>query len=152
MKELQHIKDCYVVERNCPLNPDSLKEIRDILDGVKSGRLPHDQTDYHTITDCGTAHCIAGWKAHNDAVKAGYVPVYELRKISLFNESLTISKVLTDFLVESIHNTDPWIYAKIEWELTVDESFYLFDSESTLDAQFELLEVLEAGYTVEDND
>ncbi len=142
MKELQHIQDMVVIEREMPMNPEALKEIRDILEGVKSGQLLHKQKEYHTITPCGTAHCIAGWKTHNDAIKAGLHLDYEYDE----EDRTSFSQQLDEFLEQ--RNGSVWSHAQQAWGLRWIESDILFDSDSTLDQQFEMLELLEAGYTV----
>jgi hypothetical protein len=149
MKELQHIEDMVVVKRDTPMNPKALREIREILEGVKSGKLLHSQKAYHTITGCGTAHCIAGWKCHLDATKAG-LEIADYKADTNYDcESPTLEDFLLSRLVEAPKTKDcEWSYAEREWRLALNEACILFDAESTLDEQFELLEALEAGYTL----
>ena len=149
MKELQYIAG-EVVERGEPLKPEALKEIRYILEGVKSGELLHDQTTYNSQTCCGTAHCIAGWKCYLDAEKANVDVVYD--KGPSYNLS---SEKLDGYLEEALVATGvnvigdmEWLYAESQWGLSPTESTILFDADATLNEQFELLEVLETGYTV----
>lgn len=52
-----------------PLPKEITDEIRYILEGIKSGRLEHVQSDFH----CGTAHCVAGWYVTLNAQKFGLV-------------------------------------------------------------------------------
>lgn len=154
MKELlQHLKCYTVVKRQPPLNPEHVKEIRYILQGVKSGELLHNQKTYHKITDCGTAHCIAGWKCHLDAAKAGLdiTDYAEMPNIS-DSESITLKEFLAEELDYEPGGDYEWEYAETKWELTLDETWVLFDADATLEAQFELLELLEAGYTIKDDD
>lgn len=144
MKQLQHIQDMVVVERETPMNPEALKEIRDILEGVKSGQLLHDQSSYHSQTACGTAHCVAGWKAHNDAIKAGVTVTY--------NSYIDGYAKLDEFMNKKIGTSSEWDYAQTDWDLSRQEAEELFKCEATLDEQFELLEVLEAGCTIKEED
>lgn len=144
MKNLKHIKEVEVVERPTPIRTETLIEIREILEGVKHGRLLHDQRSFHTQTACGTAHCIAGWKAHNDAAKV--IPGLDYTYQG--PEEIT-SEELDEFMYSKAKTQSEWRYAEKEWGLTATEASHLFESHVTLDEQFELLEVLEAGYTVE---
>lgn len=143
MKELIHIKGPTVVERDTPADPKALKEIRGILEGIESQRLLHYQNSYHAQTECGTAHCIAGWKAHNDAIKAGLDFTYTK---SCFDE--VSSAELDEFMKDKSGTSSEWVYAEEQWGLEPIEAAHLFDTHLTLDEQFELLEVLEAGYTL----
>ena len=145
MKKLKYIENAKVIERDEPINPKALEEIRDILKGVKSGRLLHNQQNYHTQTECGTAHCIAGWKAHNDAIKARLDFTY--RTHALHVDSL-VSDELEHFMYDKATTTTEWHYASSQWDLKFLESVILFDDNATLDQQFELLEVLESGCTI----
>jgi hypothetical protein len=43
-----------------------MKIFKTVIEKIKSGRLPHDQSVF--VTDCGTARCLAGWVAYFDEV------------------------------------------------------------------------------------
>lgn len=43
-------------------------KLREIIKGVKEGRLDHNQNYYH----CGSAHCIAGWYTYLEKEKNGW--------------------------------------------------------------------------------
>lgn len=46
------------------INIEAWKLVDQIINEIKQGKRLHIQGNYHTITDCGTAHCIAGWYIH----------------------------------------------------------------------------------------
>lgn len=117
------------------------KEIRGILEGIKSGTLAHRQDLYHR----GTSHCVAGWKC-----------VYDFARAQKDNDILNMDfdhdacVQLSDRLMNAINNDDEWLYAQKQWHLTEKESSALFNVRATLEQQFALLEKLEAGERIED--
>jgi hypothetical protein len=117
-----------------PLPKEITSEIRTILEECRDGKRLHRQESYATKTSCGTAHCIAGWKVHKDmGYRVKYVPYDSSHAIDL------------DMQLEDDCDFDAWEYAKSAWQLTTAEATTLFDSNSTYEGQFGLLEILERG-------
>jgi hypothetical protein len=116
-----------------PLSKEITSEIRTILEECRDGKRLHKQRAYATKTDCGTAHCIAGWKVHDDlGNQVSYVG----------HENYLDMKLKDDT------NFDVWSYARDSWQLTESEAYILFDMDSTFEDQFALLETLESGKRV----
>jgi hypothetical protein len=119
-----------------PLSKEITSEIRTILEECRDGKRLHKQQAYATKTSCGTAHCIAGWKVHDDmGYRVKYVPY------GTFQEDL-------DMELKDDSEFDAWEYAKEAWQLTNAEATTLFDMDSTFEEQFALLETLESGKRV----
>lgn len=140
-----------IVERHKAMLKEDLVEIREILEGARSGELLYDQTRYHNnIAPCRTSHCIAGHKAHRDAESAGYGPLtYEVYFIGFDGRETFQSSELNSFLESNgFLFGDCWSYAKQSWGLSVDEAYELFRVEATLSEQFSILELLEDDKTV----
>lgn len=163
--ELQHIGEpWFLVKRETPVDSKHTAEIRSLLEEIKDGKLIHNQEYYHSIDSCGTAHCIAGWQVHKDAIKSGYTPHYykledyddceddeeaedeakDEKDYSLEAESAE----LAEFLLENNNAASEWLYCEAKWGLTPEEAELLFSSTTTLDQQFELVTALEAGFTL----
>jgi hypothetical protein len=116
-----------------PLSKEITQEIRTILEECRDGKRLHRQAAYATETSCGTAHCIAGWKVHDDfGNNVEYVPW------SSFDNAM-------DIRPKKEESFDAWEYARDAWKLTESESDTLFDMDATFEEQFSLLEKLEAG-------
>lgn len=116
-----------------PLSKEITGEIRNILEECRDGRRLHNQLHFASDTSCGTAHCIAGWKVHDDLKeRVTYV---------------ACGDGLLDMIVDDCPPFDfnEWDYAQKEWALTDGESNKLFSSNRTFEEQFELLEKLERG-------
>ena len=45
-----------------------INEIASYLKSFEDGTRKHDQSSIH---GCGSSHCLAGWKAYEDAIKSG---------------------------------------------------------------------------------
>jgi hypothetical protein len=117
-----------------PLSKEITQEIRTILEECRDGKRLHRQAAYATTTSCGTAHCIAGWKVHDDfGDKVSYFP-FVFGDPNEFNIE-----------IENYPEFDAWGYAKEAWRLTNTEASTLFLADSTFEEQFSLLEELEAG-------
>ena len=54
------------------MNQSQFNDIKSYLDKFESGELTHDQEAYHM--DCGTCHCLAGWKVYHMTIEAGVTP------------------------------------------------------------------------------
>jgi hypothetical protein len=123
-----------------PLSKDITNEIREILEGCRDGRLKHDQD----VFSCNSARCIAGWKIAFDIAKSRGKGIATAKRLR--------DRTITDFA--SARSDDEclpeWYYAKEAWGLVAQEASGLFDTDSTLDQQFALLEKLEAGERLED--
>lgn len=117
---------------------ENLQEIRSIVEDIKSGKRLHNQSEFHS--DCGTAHCIAGWKVVDDMKTEGIVPEY-----SAFGELVSIANPLYEYIIEGIH-MDDWEYAKIQWGLTTSEAMELFSPGLTINQISEALHDMEIDY------
>lgn len=124
-----------------PLPKRITNEIREILEGCQSGRLEHEQEIYH----CGTAHCIAGWKAVLDYSKAKNNK--SIIKAD-FDANSSFDCKITNFINQKQGVFFEDAYAQVVWKLTDKEAEILFDSEATFEQQFALLEKLENGERV----
>jgi hypothetical protein len=117
-------------------------EIREILEGCKSGELNHNQQNFH----CGTKHCIAGWKEVFDFAKYKKDPA-----IKIADEGLLRDLGLSEFTSNEEDCGDfYWGYAESAWDITSAEADILFSPSSDFDLQFALLERLESGERVID--
>ena len=117
-----------------PLSKEITQEIRTILEECRDGKRLHSQDAYATVTDCGTAHCIAGWKVYDDfGDKVIYFPF-------VFGDPNEFGIEIEDY-----PGFDAWAYAEKAWGLTDTEATTLFLADSTFEEQFSLLEELEAG-------
>lgn len=114
------------------MNKKITKEIRDILEGIRDGRLKYTQELYH----CGTAHCVAGWKLVLDMCKED--KTLDIESIGRYETN--------EFLKENTgYGEDTGDYATRHWKLSRAESETLFDEDARLEDQFALLESLESG-------
>lgn len=110
-------------------------EIRWILENIRDGKLKHNQGSFNS--ECGTAHCIAGWKLALDAEKVGIKLEYD--------EDWQTTTETDELLINQLGDDadSPWYYARYSWGLTSIQSLNLFDCGLTLDELFETLEHLE---------
>lgn len=106
-------------------------EIRQILEDCQSGKLKHDQSEFH----CGTSHCVAGWKELLD---------YNSKNCA---EERTATLDFRKW-IRRFSDFSAWGYAQDRWELTDKEADTLFSDCATFPEQFALLEKLEAGERV----
>lgn len=120
-----------------PLPRRIRREMRKILNQLKSGALLHEQSDYHYVTDCGTAHCYAGWKAVLDFEReTGTVWDNEVKD----DTEICPTPLSYDLWVRDqwVSNTSPtymgweWQYAMWKWKLTGPESQELFGGSATV--------------------
>lgn len=111
-----------------PLPKEITDQIRFILEGIKAGKLEHNQEVVH----CGTAHCVAGWHAVFKAKEKGieYDPVEER-------------------FCGNPGFGDAWDLAEADWCLTESEANILFSRDADLITQFALLRYLESGERVD---
>lgn len=116
---------------------ESINEIFDYLNSFKDGRRPHNQIDVHTHTTCGTSHCLAGWVAYDDTVKAtGKIPTY-----NAYDESFEIEFFIQEYKrkfpeAQDIQFFYELEYAQHKWGLTEEEADMLFMGDLTLDQMF----------------
>jgi hypothetical protein len=108
-----------------PLDVDSLGEIREIFAKIDLGEYQHDQKLFGDATDCGTPHCIAGWKAVRD-----------------FNKGLIPADVARSSFCQMV-------YARHAWGLTFWEATKLFGANSTREQQDALVLLWESGRRLE---
>jgi hypothetical protein len=107
---------------------EALNEVQEIIDKIKGGEYLHDQSQYHSVGECGTAHCIAGWKVMRDAESIGLSlplpPSFETaddKALIAFDQAMM--KLTEDF---GISSTLTWEYAQERWGLTHQEARSLF--------------------------
>lgn len=112
---------------------EALAEIRAIVEDIKSGKKAHKQEEYHS--DCGTSHCIAGWKQVQDLLAIGMHPLY------VWDDEQEIWK-----LANSPWTGNAWSHAELQWGLTYKEAVSLFRPYLTLEEIEENLEELEIYY------
>jgi hypothetical protein len=111
---------------------NDINEIADYLKSFEDGTRKHDQASIH---GCGSSHCLAGWKAYDDATKAGlqiddFVPFYT------YDYDWYESKTLEKFCKEKVSESSSWTgemdYAAQVWGLDGEEEDLLFDGDLTL--------------------
>lgn len=142
-----------------PLPKETTDQIRYILEGIQSGKLKHEQRAYHS--DCGTAHCVAGWLQVLDYEKLGGALedlTWENTGESCCKEGTQgwtdcDSSELDEYLIgkgylNEYEGTES--YAARRWGLSYEEAVILFNVDSTLPEQFALLKRLEAGERIND--
>jgi hypothetical protein len=125
-----------------PITKDNTDEIREILEGCQTGKLRHDQRNYH----CGTSHCIAGFKQVLDMSKEFGNEVFDL------DFGLPMRRSGLTPLAKQMLSTDVGAYAQDAWGLSDIEAVILFHSHATFGFQFALLEWLESGKRVSEDD
>jgi hypothetical protein len=121
-------------------NQAHINEIAAYLRDFKEGKRLHNQEYFHSFTSCGTAHCLAGWKQYDDAVKAqisiDWNPQVEP------NDPHASSDDLVRFSSKVYGVISPWAYAVRAWDL--DDNFHederLFRGSLTLDEMIANLE------------
>lgn len=123
-----------------PLPKKITNEIRKILEGCKSGELLHDQNSFY---NCGTARCVAGWKAVQDFAKQ---TGKQVRVIGYGNTApYRLSKFLEQGCLKRVERWGAWGYAQSKWRLSQGEAMTLFKASARFKDQFALLEKLERG-------
>ena len=148
------------------LTKQALHEIKTVIRGIKDGRLAHQQTAVH----CGSAHCVAGWKAVldygnqtgdfemavvvplekiiYDAVKKDFVPLdpdIPVEEI-VYKRGTKFYKWLAKQPGQSLINADEMSYAQMKWGLTDDEAHELFNGGTTLEHMESMIEKWEQGF------
>lgn len=93
---------------------DSVVEIAGYIQSFEEGTRAHDQSRYHA--ECGTAHCLAGWKEYDDAIAQGIEVTWR-----------GLQHDYSDDLVK-MHPCEatPGRYAAVQWGLSTDEADELF--------------------------
>lgn len=136
------------------LGKKALKEIRWILEGIRDGKLKHEQGSIH----CGSAHCLCGWKATLDYARAKKKAIASIIPVDVDETTVrgngsvawAISKFCTTNLAMVGYRGWPeWKYAQDKWGLTTAEADMMFDGGNTLTQMFIQLELLEQGYRAE---
>ena len=108
-----------------------IDEIADYLRSFKDGTRKHNQDFWHS--HCGTSHCLAGWKALDDATNAGI----EIKDWNEGYEETSFSDTLLEWLRSQVSHstflTEEEIYARIQWQLDPLETGMLFEAALTLE-------------------
>lgn len=140
-----------------PLSEKALKEMRFIMDGIKEGRLQHDQGSWH----CGSAHCFAGWceviAATANESKKGFfsAPLSKLARVGRGTYMKWIDRLVRKFnpsmYVSMIDGTDGK-YAKERWGLNPTEANLLFKGDNTKADLERIVSKFEAGKRYENRD
>jgi hypothetical protein len=124
-----------------------INEIASYLKSFEDGTRKHDQSSIH---GCGSSHCLAGWKAYDDATKSGlqiddFVAVqfgpmtwYQSAKLEKFCQQKADS--------ESIFYFDEMDYAAKVWGLNEEEEDLLFDGDLTLQEMKENLKSIAVSH------
>jgi hypothetical protein len=110
------------------------QEIREILEGIRDGRLEHNQRWFF----CGTARCVAGWKVALDYMKENPDAPKEVDEETLYEYAECSLEDPYDGCLQS-----PWKYAMERWGLSEEDADELFDEGATIAGQFAVLERLE---------
>lgn len=111
---------------------ENINEIASYLKSFEDGTRRHNQQDIHS---CKSSHCLAGWKAYEDATKEGLViddwGTYDYLDGSTSAES----KKLEHFCATELdfQFADEMDYAAQVWGLNDKESDLLFDGDLTLE-------------------
>jgi hypothetical protein len=119
------------------------------LKAFENGTKKHDQYDIHS---CNSAHCLAGWKAYDDALSSGLT-------INDWQENSTLSGNRPWLSSENLENfcqsqtpkkivEDEMDYATEKWGLTESEEDLLFDGDLTLDQMKENLKTIADNHSL----
>jgi len=114
---------------------NDINEIADYLKSFEDGTRKHDQS---TIHGCGSSHCLAGWKAYEDAIKAGLqIDDFELNGSDVDDIDWYESKTLEKFCQEKAKFGSPYLFGEMDyaaqvWGLDYEEEDSLFDGDLTL--------------------
>ena len=119
-----------------PLPKESQREIALIIRNIEKGTYRYYQGDWHKGTECGTAHCIAGWKTVRDTAKKTKTSIGVVADTPPTNLSNLIKDTLLDI---SNWYDDEGAHAQRQWQLTAHEAARLFSVEQTLDGMKEML-------------
>jgi hypothetical protein len=102
-----------------------LLELRSLLEKIWSNELNHNQANFFSTNDCGTAACVCGWDFALDRFNS----VDDAKEMCESNEPFS----------------NPWQYSREKYSLTIGESWLLFGPSSTEQLQKETLKMLEIG-------
>lgn len=108
------------------MKPANTENLRELLEGIWSGDLSHNQAHYY----CGTSCCLAGW----DYLLNGGVNLKTPDEADKYTDE---------------KNIDPWEWSKEYNNLTEAEAFLLFSPESTRGLHELVLSALEQGRRLE---
>lgn len=158
-----------------PLAPKALREMRYIMDGIKSGALAHEQGAWHVVTDweneetgvcdaeegtpCGTAHCFAGWceylgkRADSQKKSILAIPIEASKKVLAKiwpKYSDSYYSVEADGLGIDNNWEDADFYTIERWGLTDYEGIKLFDGNNKKSDLSAMVNKFEKGYRIED--
>jgi hypothetical protein len=107
----------------------NVDEIAEYLRSFKDGSRKHNQTEWHS--NCGTAHCLAGWKVVDDYHQNnGQIDDWKEEFYTIGDEEFSFS--MSSKLSNS-PPSNPDRYCRKVWGLTFDESESLFESYLTLE-------------------
>ena len=121
------------------------KEVYEIIQGIKSGKLNHEQSSFH----CGTAHCLAGWMEVKELERRNLPIVFHLtsgdwiepnennpEKVNYRSYS-PVTRNLDKYSDRLKHSREQmeltWLWARCRLGLTHDESELLFDQWLTIE-------------------
>lgn len=112
------------------MNQEQFEDIKSYLDKFESGELTHDQEAYHQ--DCGTCHCLAGWKVFHMAVAAGITPTWKAFDPEYPREME--SQEIEIWCAEEFRDPYPSAVAALAWGLdTCEADNLLFATKLTLE-------------------
>lgn len=131
---------------------EHIDEIAGYIRSFENGSKPHNQGHYHSplgtpLHDCGTAHCLAGWKAYDDAIAAGVKVEWQcLGSVGQYDGRWLKSDDLWGFVNSTGKYWNEETYSRHKWGLTVLEGDRLFGSSLSLAAMKENLRAIAASH------
>jgi len=116
----------------------NLNELREIIDGVYSGKLEYNQDSFFS----GTACCIAGWAVVLDfGISDSIRSKYNL-------EEREVDEIEGIDAINAIYS--PWDYAQYKFDLTYIESNLIFKAFATKELHYAMLDFFAQGGCLED--
>lgn len=111
-------------------NIKAWKLVDKIIDEIRQGARLHNQEKYHSKTNCGTAHCIAGWYVHEKLKPSeqDYSDPIEGNNLELSSDFLKAdSSVKKRLLVTE------WNIAESDLDISFDDALSIFSSSLTIE-------------------
>ena len=130
---------------------EHIDEIAGYIRSFEDGSKPHNQGHYHSplgtpLHGCGTAHCLAGWKAYDDAIAAGVRIEWQCGSVDQYDDPWLRSDDLWEFVNSTGDSWSEEIYSRHEWELTTWEGDRLFGASLSLATMKENLRAIAASH------
>lgn len=138
----------------------AFKYLETILNEIQSGERLHNQEHYHTINECGTAHCIAGWIEYDVMNELKLDPYDEAPTAGVIYHIYTelgLERFLMDVIYKnfgeegrkiyaSATEMSTWAFAQSILKITYVESDMLFDMNLTIEDIISNFKIIRESY------